>query len=213
MHAPVYLVRHGQSEWNLLRLTQGQTPHPRLTPLGREQASNAADLLAADLARSGFRSARLVSSDLVRAVETAQVVGERLGLVADLDPRLREQGLGDLEGLSHEHSWAWAEQHDWTDPELPVPGGESPADVRRRLASFLADRDPTVPTIAVSHGDAIRAAIAHLAGHAFADAPWIEVPNGSVARWDCDLGWLTDERPVAADPPATRAAHVTEVDG
>ena len=191
MHAPVYLVRHGQSEWNLRRLTQGQTASPRLTALGRDQAVTAADLLAADLARLGLPPARLVTSDLVRAVETAQVVGERLGLVAEPDARLREQALGVLEGRPYEESWAWAEQHDWTDPELPVPGGESPADVRRRLASFLGDRDPTVPTIAVSHGDAMRAAIAHLGGHAPADAPWVEVPNGSVARCDGGIVWLT----------------------
>ena len=190
MHAPVYLVRHGQSEWNLRRLTQGQTASPRLTALGRDQAVTAADLLAADLARLGLPPARLVTSDLVRAVETAQVVGERLGLVVEPDARLREQALGVLEGRPYEESWAWAEQHDWTDPELPVPGGESPADVRRRLASFLADCDAGTPTIAVSHGDAIRAAVAHLRGESWADAPWVEVPNGSVARWDGEVGWL-----------------------
>ena len=50
MTHPVYLVRHGQSEWNVLRLTQGQTSHPRLTSLGREQAERAASLIGKDLA-------------------------------------------------------------------------------------------------------------------------------------------------------------------
>jgi hypothetical protein len=36
---PVYLVRHGQSEWNVLRSTQGQTSHPRLTSLGSSRPS------------------------------------------------------------------------------------------------------------------------------------------------------------------------------
>ncbi|QNN52656.1 histidine phosphatase family protein [Nocardioides mesophilus] len=50
MTHPVYLVRHGQSEWNVLRLTQGQTSHPRLTSIGREQAERAASLIGQDLA-------------------------------------------------------------------------------------------------------------------------------------------------------------------
>ena len=52
---PVYLVRHGQSEWNVLRLTQGQTPHPRLTGLGREQAARAAELIASDMGTADSR--------------------------------------------------------------------------------------------------------------------------------------------------------------
>lgn len=192
MRVPVYLVRHGQSEWNVLRLTQGQTSHPALTALGRDQAAAAAEAVAHDLAG---RSARLLTSDLVRAVETARVIGGRLGLEPVLDARLREQDLGDLEGLAYEDSWAQAEQHDWSDPELPMAGGESVADVRRRLAAVLSERDPGVPTVLVSHGDAIRSALAHLEGHPLVDAPWVEVPNGSVARHDGSLTWIEARSP------------------
>jgi probable phosphoglycerate mutase len=80
--------------------------------------------------------------------------------------------------------------HDWSDPELPIAGGESVGQVRRRVASLLAEIDPTAATVLVSHGDAIRSAIAHLLGHSVADAPWIAVPNGSVARFDGAVGWL-----------------------
>lgn len=188
MRAPVYLVRHGQSEWNVLRLTQGQTHHPPLTDLGREQAMAAADVVARDLAG---RLPRLLTSDLARAVETAVVIGLRLGVEPTLDERLREQHLGSLEGLAYEDSWAQAELHDWTDPELPMSGGESVAAVRRRLGAVLDDLDPAVPTVLVSHGDAIRSALAHLDGHSLTDAPWVDVPNGSVARWDGALKWLS----------------------
>ena len=181
MRAPVYLVRHGQSQWNVLRLTQGQTTHPPLTALGREQAACAAEVVAADLAG---RPARLLTSDLLRAVETAHVIGTRLGVAPVPDSRLREQHLGSLEGLPYEDSWAQAELHDWTDPELPMAGGESVAAVRRRLGAVLDGLDPAMPTVLVSHGDAIRSALAHLEGHPLVDAPWIDVPNGSVARWD-----------------------------
>jgi len=149
VHPSVYLVRHGESEWNVRRLTQGQTKHPRLTAFGREQAAVAAEAIAADLARLGLPAARLVTSDLVRAVETAQIVGERIGLVPELDARLREQHLGELEGRSYEDSWARAELHDWSDPELPLAGGESVGQVRRRLAAVLAELAPGTPTVLV----------------------------------------------------------------
>jgi len=192
VHPPVYLVRHGQSEWNVRRLTQGQTTHPALTALGREQAAGAAEAIAADLARLGLSAARLVTSDLVRAVETAQIVGERIGLVPELDARLREQHLGELEGRSYEDSWARAELHDWSDPELPLAGGESVGQVRRRLAAVLAKLAPGTTTVLVSHGDAIRSAVAHLLGQSLTDAPWVEVSNGSVARYNGEIGWLAD---------------------
>lgn len=195
MRQPVYLVRHGQSEWNLLRLTQGQTTHPRLTVLGRDQAARAAETVAHDVGPD--LPIRLVTSDLVRAVETARIIGDRLGVDPELDARLREQHLGDLEGRSHEDTWRQADLHDWTDPELPMAGGESVAAVRRRLVAVLDELDPEVPTVLVSHGDAIRSAVAHLLGHPMTDAPWVEVPNGSVARHDGALVWLEQRERVA----------------
>ena len=187
MRAPVYLVRHGQSEWNVLRLTQGQTMHPPLTATGRLQAAAAADSLALELAG---RPVRLLTSDLTRAVETARIIGERLGVEPALDARLREQHLGSLEGRAYEDSWAQAELHDWSDPELSMAGGESVGAVRRRLAALLSEVGSAVPTVLVSHGDAIRSAVAHLEGHSMTDAPWVEVPNGSIARWDGAVTWL-----------------------
>lgn len=166
--------------------------HPALTALGREQAAAAADAIAHDLARRRFSAARLVTSDLVRAVETARIVGDRIGLVPELDARLREQHLGELEGRSYEDSWARAELHDWSDPELPMAGGESVGQVRRRLAAVLAELAPPTPAVLVSHGDAIRSAIAHLLGQPVTDAPWVEVSNGSVARYTGELEWLAN---------------------
>lgn len=196
VHAPVYLVRHGESEWNVLRLTQGQTAHPALTGVGRAQAAAAAEAVAADLARLGLVAPRLVTSDLVRAAETARVVGERLGVVAEPDARLREQHLGELEGLGYEASWARAELHDWSDPELPLAGGESLAQVRRRMAAVLDGLGTGRPTVLVSHGDAIRSAVAHLRGESPTTATWVAVPNGAVARYDGeDVAWLPDAGP------------------
>lgn len=187
---PVYLVRHGQSEWNVLRLTQGQTVHPRLTDLGREQAAHAAELIARD---PGSEHARVVTSDLTRAAETARIIAGRLGATVEQDPRLREQHLGELEGRGYDDTWAAAEAHDWSDPSLPIAGGESLLDVHARMARALDDHtDPAAPVVLVSHGDAIRVAVAHVSGHAPHEAPWVDVPNGAVARLaGGTLTWLS----------------------
>lgn len=187
MGQPVYLVRHGQSEWNVLRLTQGQTTHPALTPLGRQQALSAGVTIASDLELHGSRAARLVASDLVRAVETAEIIGAQIGLGPELDARLREQHLGALQGRSYEDTWSVAEQHDWSDPYRPLAGGESVMQVRDRLAAVLREIDQSRPTVLVSHGDAIRIAIADLTGSPPNDAPWVDVPNGAVFRYDRQL--------------------------
>ncbi len=92
----IYLVRHGQSEWNLRRVTQGQTSHPGLTELGRAQARRAAAAIAAELAGEPVRL--LVSSDLRRAVQTARILARVLGTVPEVDRRWREQALGSFEG-------------------------------------------------------------------------------------------------------------------
>ena len=188
---PCYLVRHGQSEWNVLELTQGQTMAPRLTGLGRAQARAAAELIRADLG-PGVCVDVVRSSDLVRARETAEILVEPWGGHLLLDERLREQHLGDLEGRSYVETWAAAERHDWSDPHLPVAGGESPHQLSDRIARVVDEVDPSVVTVLVSHGDAIRAAVAHLMGHAVGHAPWVEVPNGAVARVSGHrVSWLT----------------------
>lgn len=201
MRAPVLLVRHGQSEWNVARLTQGQTAHPPLTALGRGQAGAAARVVAE--AVTGAALVRVVSSDLVRARQTADVVAATLGVRVEDDARLREQHLGTLEGRSYEETWAAADQHDWSDPTLPVAGGESPADVHARMGvvvdeAVAAARGGTA-VVLVSHGDAVRAAVAHLQGLGPGEGEWVEVLNGAVLRVDEGLTWLdvgaTDEAP------------------
>ncbi|HWC21713.1 MAG TPA: histidine phosphatase family protein [Flexivirga sp.] len=190
MTHPVYLVRHGQSEWNVRRLTQGQTPHPPLTALGRAQAGRAAELIAAELAVEGYAVRRIVSSDLTRAVQTAEIVAARLGGVMSSDIRLREQALGSLEGRGYEETWAAAQEFDWSDPTQPIAGGESAMDVHRRMAAVLAELPDDEVTVLVSHGDAIRAAVAHLSGVEPHEAEWVEVANGAVARISGGITWL-----------------------
>jgi broad specificity phosphatase PhoE len=87
------LVRHGETDWNADGRLQGQTDRP-LSDFGRRQARR----LAEELADEPFEA--IYSSDLVRARETAEIVGGRLGLPVMLDAELREKDWGTWEGLT-----------------------------------------------------------------------------------------------------------------
>jgi broad specificity phosphatase PhoE len=91
----VLLWRHGRTSWNVEHRFQGQSDPP-LDDVGRAQAVVAARLLAA------YAPDALVSSDLVRAVQTARPLADLLGQPVVLDPRLRERSLGRWEGLTRE---------------------------------------------------------------------------------------------------------------
>jgi broad specificity phosphatase PhoE len=86
------LIRHGQTDWNLEGRWQGQADPP-LNETGREQARRVAEYQG----RLGF--AALYSSDLQRAMETAQIIGAEMRLPVILDPRLREINLGKWQGM------------------------------------------------------------------------------------------------------------------
>jgi broad specificity phosphatase PhoE len=87
------LVRHGETDWNAEGRLQGHTDQP-LSDYGRRQAQQ----LAGE--REDEELEAIYSSDLARARETAEIVGERLGLPVVLDPDLREKDWGTWEGLN-----------------------------------------------------------------------------------------------------------------
>jgi broad specificity phosphatase PhoE len=170
------LVRHGQSEWNAAGLMQGQTAHPALTALGHEQAAAAAQ----ELASAG--PGALISSDLARAVQTAEHCARTTGLPVATSAALREQGYGVLEGRPSRELW---DVVDWTDPHWAAEGGESLAQLHARVADFLAELrdDPPADVVAlVTHGDTIRAAQAVAAGAGPDGMPAVTPHNGTLTR-------------------------------
>lgn len=130
----LYLVRHGQSVGNEKQLFFGVRDHP-LTGLGREQARQAADKLRE------VSFTRCVSSDLVRAWDTAQACVEGRGVEVEADPALREQDMGGMEDLT----FAQAQERygelfermldDWI--HVDPPGGESVAHMIRRVGACV----------------------------------------------------------------------------
>ncbi|WP_034509383.1 histidine phosphatase family protein [Blastococcus sp. URHD0036] len=170
------LVRHGQSEWNAAGRLQGQTADIPLTDLGHAQAESAARELA------GSQPGALLSSDLLRARQTAEHCARTTGLAVSTTPALREQGYGVLEGRPSRELW---DVVDWTDPHWAAEGGESLAELHGRVAAFLdhlcAERPADVVAL-VTHGDTIRAAQA-VAGGLGPDAmPAVTPHNGTVTR-------------------------------
>lgn len=159
------LMRHGLTDWNADGRFQGQAD-VELNEIGRSQAREAA--LA--LTDAGITS--IVSSDLVRAVETARTVGAELGLIPRLDPRLQEINVGTWAG------WTMKDAAQ-ADPDfLPAlregrdfrrsPSGETATEAGIRVAAALREHasaaaDDTV-LLAVGHGLGLRLAAVFLMG-------------------------------------------------
>lgn len=144
MSRRLLLVRHGQSLWNIDRRLTGHTDVP-LSDEGRAQAR----ALRAQL--QNLRVDHVWSSDLQRAIETAEL---SLGSPR-LDARLREIHFGAWEGLAwHELAPEVITQiRDFT--TFRAPGGESYADLRARVTSFLAELAPGTHAI-VAHVGTLR---------------------------------------------------------
>ena len=122
------MLRHGQTEYNAGNRMQGQLDTD-LSDLGRDQAVAAAEVLAKR------QPLLIVSSDLRRALDTAESLGERSGLPVEVDARLRETHLGDWQGMTHIEVDAAAPgaRIAWRNDATWAPhGGESRVDVAAR---------------------------------------------------------------------------------
>jgi len=159
----LYLVRHGETEWNADRRFQGQRDTP-LSEKGRMQAG----IVARALAERQFSA--LYSSDLSRAAETAEIIADPHGLSPLHDIRLRELSFGEWEGLSLlEVTERWPEMAAaWRADSLRTrpPGGETPEGIRQRVAVFIDEiimRHPDDHSVCiVGHGGSLRALVAHV---------------------------------------------------
>ncbi len=151
----ILLVRHGETEWNKTRRFQGQTDVP-LNDHGRAQARALAKRLAP------IEFSHVVSSDLSRARETAEIITAGRGLTLTQDPDWRELALGDLEGLYADEVIA---QHPevmkiWkrAPQEVTMPGGEALGPMQERVWSAF-ERLPALEegqtALVVAHGFAL----------------------------------------------------------
>lgn len=151
------LVRHGETMWNARKVLQGQADIA-LSERGHEQARGLREVVRT------WAPQTAVSSDLARARDTASALGHA---DARLDPRWREADLGDWTGVAAEVLKRECPEHHqrWRDGLEPPPNGETFAQLRERVAAAIdALRDVAGSVLVVTHGGAIRAALAHLVG-------------------------------------------------
>jgi probable phosphoglycerate mutase len=153
----LYLVRHGQTAWNVEGRLQGTSDQP-LNDMGREQADKAAASLASVLRPDAV----IVSSPLARAQDTAVVIARAVGAELHTDVRLIERSYGVWEGLTWEERYAQdpTESERWQARKEPrIAGYEGHELVVRRMREALDEwsaRAPGRDLVFVTHGSSGR---------------------------------------------------------
>jgi uncharacterized phosphatase len=146
----LYLVRHGETDWNAQRRIQGSTDIP-LNETGRAQAVTTGMLLA----RRSWNG--LFSSPLGRAMETARIIGSEVGISSvDIIDALAERNYGEAEGLDYEQI------EDRFPGDSPVPGRETHQEVADRVLPALMEvalGHAGESLIVVTHGGVIRSVL------------------------------------------------------
>lgn len=181
-HGAILLARHGETNDNREPIrVQGFRDTP-LNDTGRAQAAELAERVA------GERIGALWCSDLLRAAETADIVGARIGLEARRDARLREAYRGEWEGrlfvdIAREEPELYAA---WlrAGEQFRFPGGESLRDQLERVAEALAEIQETaeLPALVVCHGGSIRVMLCRQDPRGLDAFHDFEVPNVAVVR-------------------------------
>ena len=196
----LYIVRHGQSNWNVSQRLQGQEDIG-LSDLGNAQAQRVAQRLAV------ANLTHVFSSDLIRTKHTARPVAETHRVAVQEHAALRERHFGDWQGLEWNTLVArfpgeWEPVFRGIDGH--APGGESYREMYFRCGTFLAEiaADPAVERAAIfTHGGPVRSLIGNLLGirpedvwRFRADNCGITVidtsPEGAIMNTHNDLGHL-----------------------
>ena len=179
----IWLVRHGQTDWNIEGRWQGHADIP-LNTIGLEQARG----LAVKLAKNGHAFVAIYSSDLIRAYRTAQEIGLSLDLPVHKDRRLREISKGDWEGMLVSQVSELSTEANRQRREDPLysraPNGESLVEVAARLANAaddIARTHPVGPVLVVTHGLAL-AVLLCLANHWPLQEAYDRIPINAAAQ-------------------------------
>lgn len=208
MIARFLVIRHGETEWNRAGRVQGHGDSP-LTPEGLAQA----EAVGRRLAREPFD--RLVSSDLGRALQTAQRIAAHTGHAVAPDARLRERCYGVAEGLTRDemaarfpglHPKLWH-----ANPDHPVPEGESRRVFFERVGvafEALARESVGSRVAVVCHGGVLASLYRHVTGIGLAETDPIPIPNAgyNAVRWESGRWHIESWADVAHLPPAPMVA-------
>ena len=189
----LYVVRHGQTDWNAAQRLQGQADTP-LNDIGRQQAARNGKALAAEL---GPRpDIDFFASPLTRARQTMHIIRRELDLDENgyaVDPRLMEVSFGIWQGKTWDevgahHPTAATERHErpWT---YTPPQGESYADLSVRALEWHAE--VTRDAVVVTHGGVLRVLRMPLADIPEDDVLSLRVPQDKVlVLTESEFGWI-----------------------
>ncbi len=179
----IYLIRHGQTEWNRQNRYQGWSNVP-LNETGKQQAGEVAGVFADNA------PAVIYTSELVRAEETAGIIGNRHNIPVKKTGKLNELSFGEWEGRTHEEI-ARSSPSDWeriwkNPSDFRPPGGESVQELHTRVGSIWKTlrEESASPVIVVAHGGTLRTLILEILG-ASLDSFWrIQLDFCSISRVD-----------------------------
>lgn len=195
----IYLVRHGETEWNRNGRMQGQQDSP-LTENGQDQVRRVG-LLLGDLLPDPD-ACTLVVSPLGRTAQTAGIIADAMGIGADrfaVDPMVQEISWGQWEGRTHgeieaadREGWQRFQADRWS--HRP-PGGESYADLDDRVRRWLASVADLQTVLLVSHGGFGRALRGRYQGLPQADTLALQAPQDAVIRLSQGVAAQLDAAP------------------
>lgn len=180
MNTTLFLVRHGETDWTRERRILGSRDLG-LNADGLNQAHAAARAL------EGVEITEVVSSPLLRAVQTAEVVAGLADIDVARDPRLTEMRVGRWEGMPYDAAQVDPDfQRFLDDPDAArVSGGELLGEVRDRavgaVTQALADNPSWSNVIFVTHAAVIRVILAHYLGLGLASFHRLRVSPGSLS--------------------------------
>ncbi|MEE8350296.1 MAG: histidine phosphatase family protein [Acidobacteriota bacterium] len=191
----LFVVRHAETEWNRGKRFQGHLDSS-LTPRGIQQAKT----LAAELTSKHIEL--IYSSDLGRALHTAQIIAPILSLEIRTEARLRERHLGVMQGLTRQEFRKKypeeAEQFDSGDPDYVLPGGESARQRYTRCiacAEELASRSLGQHVLLVVHGGVLRSFFHRALNVSLTNRRDFPIPNASLNSFIVtDNQWQLDTR-------------------
>lgn len=180
----VYLVRHGETQWNAQRRIQGQSDSP-LTAKGELQAAQVGERVRA------FGITHVIASDLGRTRRTAEIIADACGCDVTLDPRLRELDMGVLETRlldtlsEEEEGWRQLVVNGTLDGRIPQ--GESMQEVNDRMHAALSaclDLPKGSRPLLVSHGMALGGLVSTILGLPAHAERRLRLRNCSISRVD-----------------------------
>lgn len=185
---PLHLLRHG-------------APDVTGRMMGRTDCEPTAEGVAACVEQAkGLGIDVYMSSDLARARQPGEMLAAQSGTPLIVDPRWRELDFGDWDGLSTAEVDPTALADFWRDPDgSPPPGGERWSALTDRVQAAVQDLSPR-PTLVVTHGGAMRAALAVLCGFDMQQVWAFDLPYAS-----CLSLKIWPEKPFAAQIIGLRA--------